>query len=394
MIYAYPTLEEKDRAVLAMIQEQRNLLRHQVNQNPGRWTGFLRRNTFARALQGSNSIEGFNANLAEAVAIVDEERPETLEEETLSAITGYRNAMTYIVRVHDDPYAEVNAQFIRALHYMMLSYDLTKYPGQWRPGSIHVVRDPEGDVVYEGPDAAEVPILVELLVDQITDTPDADSTVLAAMAHLNLTMIHPFKDGNGRMARALQTLVMARDGIFSPVFCSIEEWLGRNTDAYYSVLAQVGEGHWNPSKSALPWVRFCLVAHYQQAATLMRRNNEFSRVWQEIERVRADFQLPDRMDIALMDATYGILVRNHRYREENEISDVVASRDLKRLCDVGLLRPMGEKRGRYYVAGEPLLEIRRRLRDRTRAPNPYDVIQDRAEARQLDLPGFGVRATP
>ena len=40
------------------------------------------RNTFARALQGSNSIEGINASLADAVAIVDEERPETLKEET------------------------------------------------------------------------------------------------------------------------------------------------------------------------------------------------------------------------------------------------------------------------------------------------------------------------
>jgi Fic family protein len=380
MIYAYPTLDATDHAVLGLIQEQRSLLRYQVSQNPGRWSGFLRRNTLARALQGSNSIEGYNANLEEAQAVVDDERPETLEEETLSALIGYRTAMTYVLRVHDDPYAEVNAQFIRGLHYMMLSYDLTKHPGQWRPGAIFVVRDPDGDVVYEGPDAPDVPGLIAELVDQIINLKDADSTVLAAMTHLNLTMIHPFKDGNGRMARALQTLVLARDGILSPVFCSIEEWLGRNTEGYYATLAEVGHGRWNPQNDPLPWVRFCLVAHYQQAATLMRRNNEFARVWAEIERIRGGFHLPDRMDAALMDATYGYKVRNNRYRVDNDISDVVASRDLKRLCEVGLLRPVGEKRGRYYLAAQPLIEVRQRLRDRTRASNPYDLIRDRSAA--------------
>src|ERR1700679_3661021 len=181
MSYAYPTLDATDFAVLGMIQEQRNLLRYQVSQNPGRWSGFLRRDTLARALPGSNSIEGYNANLAEAQAVVDDERPETLEDETLSALIGYRTAMTYVLRVHDDPYAEVNAQFIRALHYMMLSYDLTKHPGQWRPGAIFIVREQDGDVVYEGPDAPDVPGLLAELVDQITNLKGADSTVLAAM---------------------------------------------------------------------------------------------------------------------------------------------------------------------------------------------------------------------
>src|SRR5215211_1300401 len=106
-----------------MIREQREALRFQVSNNPTRWQGFLRRNTFAKALQGSNSIEGINANLAEAVAIVDEEKPETLEEETEKALTCYRTAMTYVLRLHDDPHAQINAQLIRSLHFIMLNYD-------------------------------------------------------------------------------------------------------------------------------------------------------------------------------------------------------------------------------------------------------------------------------
>lgn len=387
MIFQFPKLEQSDRDVLDMIRGLRKDLRHQVNSNPVRWTGFLRRNTFARALQGSNSIEGINADLAEAVAIVDEERPETLEEETEKALTCYRTAMTYVLRLHEDPHAEINAQLIRSLHFMMLNYDMTKLPGQWRIGPIRVVNEPSGKTVYEGPPAADVPKLIEELVAQITDHDSVESsTVLAAMAHLNLAMIHPFRDGNGRMSRALQTLVLTHNDIVSPVFCSIEEWLGRNTDAYYAILGEVGKGKWNPRGDALPWVRFCLVAHYQQAATLMKRNAVIGRMFGEMEKLRKQHDLPERVENVLMDAAFNYKVRNARYRQENEISDVVASRDLKRMSDLGLLMPVGEKRGRYYVAAEPLKDIREKCADKTMAPNPYDPIKGRSSGQQLSLP--------
>lgn len=386
MIHDYPTLEPIDQDVLDLIREQRKLLKYQVGQTPLRWQGFLRKNTFARALRGSNSIEGINANLQEAFAIIDDERPETLEEETIRALQGYRAAMTYIIRVHDDPHTEINAQFIRSLHYMMLNYDMTKLPGQWRPGAIYVVDEPSNETVYEGPDADIVPGLVDDLVAQIKSSPDVESgTVLGAMAHLNLAMIHPFKDGNGRMARALQTLVISQNGISSPTFCSIEEWLGRNTPAYYEILKQVGEGSWHPKNSALPWVRFCLRAHYQQAATIMKRNVHIGRVWEEVGQIRKQHGLPERVEGALVEAAFGYQVRNPRYREENSISDVVASRDLKRMCDLGFLKPIGEKRGRYYVADAPLMQIPDRTRDATRSADPYDVVATLGNSSQLAL---------
>jgi Fic family protein len=386
MIYEYPTLDPLDVEVLGMIREQRKLLRFQVSQNPLRWDGFLRKNTFARALQGSNSIEGYDADLSEAVAIIDDERPDTLEEETIRALEGYRKAMTYIMRVHNDPHTQINAQFIRSLHYMMIDYDMTKLPGQWRNGAVYVVHEPSGDTVYEGPESIQVPKLIDELVSQINSANSVDSsTVLAAMVHLNLAMIHPFKDGNGRMARALQTLVISQNGISSPTFCSIEEWLGRNTLAYYAILAEVGQGSWQPKNSALPWVRFCLRAHYQQASTLMKRNIHFGKVWEEIAKIVKDMDLNERMEGPLLEAAFGYKIRNHRYRSENEISDVVASRDLKRLCDAGLLTPVGEKRGRYYMADKRLLEIPHRTRDGTRAADPYAIATAAKDSEQLSF---------
>jgi Fic family protein len=386
MIYITPKLEAPDEQVVALIERQREQLRYTVAQNPNRWTGSLRRNTFARALQGSNSIEGYNATLSEAAQIIDDEKPETVEEETYRALMGYRNALTYILQTHDDPYFEMNAQVIKSLHFMMLSYDLTKMPGQWRPGSIMVIREPAGETVYQGPDAEQAPGLMNDLVQSISVDDGTSPIVRGAMAHLNLTMIHPFRDGNGRMARALQTLVMARKGVLSPVFCSIEEWLGRNTDAYYAVLGEVGQGSWHPENNALPWVRFCLKAHYQQAATLIQRSRAMERVFNEVERISHEQGLLDRMQISMVDAAFGFRIRAGRYQEENQVSDVVASRDLRKLSELGYLQPVGEKRGRYYVRGKPLEEIYKRARvDDVRAADPYELIKEKAAAKQLSL---------
>ena len=141
------------------------------------------------------------------------------------------------------------------------------------------------------------------------------AVVAAAMAHLNLTMIHPFKDGNGRMARALQTLVLAREGVVHPLFSSIEEWLGRNTQDYYDVLAGVGQGAWNPANDALPWVRFCLKAHYQQAATVIRRHEEYEALFASIETLVERHRLNERMAVPLFNAALGMQLHQRQVSE-------------------------------------------------------------------------------
>lgn len=383
-IFHPPLLDAADNAVITLIDQQKQRLRHYVQNNPQRWSGILRRNTLARAIQGSNTIEGYHATFDDAIAAVEDEEPMDATTETWREIIGYRNAMTYILQLAQDDHFEFHPQLIRSLHFMMLQHSLKKMPGRWRPGDIYIVDDATGETVYEGPDALEVPGLIDELVAYLNG-PDLNGPdgcpimVQAAMAHLNLVMIHPFKDGNGRMARALQTLVFARDGTLSPVFCSIEEWLGRNTGAYYEILARTGKGSWHPENDAHDWVRFCLRAHFQQAYTLVKRNDWLGRVYQEIQRIQLSRRLHDRMTTALADAAVGLRVRAGRYREEHDLSDVVASRDLKRLVDEGLLIPHGERRGRYYTGGKQLTDIAMKFKASTRAEDPYEIV-----ARQRD----------
>ncbi len=362
MLYETPPLDPQETAVIQRIEEVRTAFAYATQSR--RWTGALARMTLARGIQGSNSIEGYNVTIDDALAAAENEEPLDAVGETWAALLGYRNAMTYILQLSDDPHFRYSRGLIRSLHYMMMQYDLTKHPGKWRPGPIFVRNDDTGQRVYEAPEAAEVNDMMHRLVEQLNeaaDTPDPDSHALvaAAMGHLNLVMIHPFSDGNGRMARALQTLVLARHKILSREFCSIEEYLGHNRQAYYDVLGQVGQGSWHPANDARPWVRFCLTAHFRQASTLMRRANVMHRLWDALEYLTKAEGLPERTIAALGEAALGFKVRNATYRKAADVSDNLASRDLKVLTDAGLLMAEGERRGRYYLASPRLRVIGR-----------------------------------
>lgn len=391
MIIETSVLDERELQVLAEIEALKKRLERQL-QVPRRWHGSIRRVTMARAIQGSNSIEGFNAPLDDAAAVQLGEEPLDANQETRLALKGYRDAMTYVLQLLEDPAFVYSDQLVKALHYMMTSYDLKNRPGQWRLGAIYVKNEETGKTLYEGADIDLVPGLMRELVESLNASSKASALVRAAMAHLNLVMIHPFRDGNGRMSRCLQTLAIAGDGTPNPEFCSIEEYLGRNTQAYYDVLARVGGGHWNPKADARPWIRFVLTAHLMQVRRLLRRIKETERLWADLETLAKDKKLAERVVVAMYDAAIGWRVRNATYRAASldELSERAASRDLRLLVDEGLLETRGEKRHRYYVGTPALRQMRQAIID---ARDPVDDSDPFAvdAAHQVDSSTYVVR---
>lgn len=379
MIYQEPQLEGDDKAVLEMIADQRKKLALYTQHNPRRWTGSIRRRAFAKAIQGSNSIEGYNASLDEAIGVVEDE-PIDERTETWYALSGYRAALTYIMQATQDPDFEFNKQLLKSLHFIMIGYDMNKNPGQWRPGGISVVSSRNNQVVYAAPDREQIEPLIRELCDYIRADAKQDLLVKAAMVHLNLTLVHPFSDGNGRMARAMQTFILALDGLIHPVFSSIEEWLGTYTQDYYDILAEVAEGHWTPQNSALPWVRFCLKGHYEQAATNLRRMEEYGALYAEVQDLMAKYKLNERVGMPLFDSALGTSLNNARYQKDAEVTSYIAQRDLRQLSDLGLLEAKGETRARVYMPGKELIEARRKVRINRPLRDPYDIVRHRSQA--------------
>lgn len=387
MIYQLADLDQKELEVLAMVAKLKKSLGHAVSDIPRRWYGLLRRTTFARAVRGSNTIEGFDVSLDDAIAAAEGQEPLDPKTEAWAAVTGYQSAMTYVLQLADDPHFNYSADLLRSLHYMMLQYDLSKHPGRWRQSSIFVRDDEKNDVVYEGPPSDAVPELIDELLEFLNGHSGMPGVIKGAMAHLNLVMVHPFSDGNGRMARCLQTMVLGRSGILAAPFSSIEEYLGRNTRAYYDVLAEVGGGSWHPERLTQAWIRFCLTAHYRQATTLLIRTREIQRLWDALEEETTKRGLSYRTIFALADGATGLRVRNATYRSIAEINENLASRDLKALVLEGLLNPEGEKRGRFYIATDYLKSIRTKTRETRRVLDPFQE-EPKALTGNLVLPGM------
>jgi Fic family protein len=373
MLFKAEKLTQAEKEVIGRIEEARKTLKYNLA-TPRRWRGLLRRNTLARAVRGSNSIEGYNVTAEDAIAAVEGEEPLDATREAWLAVTGYRTAMTFVLQLTKDPNFIYNEGFIRSLHFMMLQHDLSKNPGNWRPGTIYVRNEANNEIVYEGPDVEKVAGLIEELIEYLNDDEDCPHPfVKGAMAHLNFVMIHPFSDGNGRMARCLQTLVLGRDGILEPEFSSIEEYLGRNTQDYYNVLARTGEGSWRPKNSPRLWIQFNLTAHFRQATTLVMRTKVMASLWQELELLLPRHGLPERLVNAVADGAIGYRVRNASYRNLAELNDVMASRDLKAAVDAGLLIPSGERRGRVYVGSPQVKALFSKLREEhiKSVPDPF-----------------------
>ena len=327
--------------------------------------------TRARALAASNSVEGIDVSGDDAIAAVDREDPASTDRSTWQAVSGYREAMDYILQRRRSPSFVITEDVLLAVHFMICQSDWKANPGQYRPGWVGVRNARTGELVHEGADRHHLETLIAELLDYVNNAAVESVFLRAAMTHLNLAMLHPFTDGNGRTARCIHTAVLASDGIIAPTFSSIEEYIGRNQQRYYDVLTEVGGGSWQPARNAKPWIRFCLTGHYVQAQTLLRRMREMERLYAELVDLVAAKRLPDRMAMALVQAALGGSVRNASYRVSADVSKNLASRDLKQLMDAGLLVPEGQKRGRFYKPAPMVAEIRRRLRLPRKIDDPF-----------------------
>jgi Fic family protein len=354
MLYQVPELAQPDREVLAEIDAMRDRLRLHLR-TPPRWEGQFRRNLAARAIAGSNTIEGYAASVEDVEDMIAGEAPVEASETVAVEIEGYRQAMSYVQRLgsagDDFSYSK---ELLNALHFMMQGHHVVQRPGWWRTGPVYVTSpDVPGGIAYTAPDAEDVPGLTAELVGWLNEGDlDAPALIRAAMAHLNLVSIHPWRDGNGRMSRALQTLVLSREGVLAPEFSSIEEWLGQahNTYRYYDALAVQG-GTWQPERDTLPWARFCLRAHHLQAQSVESRVARTRDVWSAMEEAMEARGWPERMVDALYPVAMGHRTRRAVYEQDAGLSVQQARRDLRDLVSAQWIAPQGEAQTRYYVAG-------------------------------------------
>ncbi|MGW5235588.1 Fic family protein [Streptomyces nodosus] len=355
MLFPTPALNVEDQRVLGEIEDLRHSLRLQARSTPTKWTEGLRKFLTADAVAASNSIEGFKVSTVDVEDLLEGERDVDVSEEDREETLACQRMMTYLQTLHDVADFRYSKELLNALHWMLQGHRHApcKPAGQWRRGAVYVTdaRDPS-IAAYTAPDAADVPALMGELTEWLNTDDGTHPLVRAAMAHLHLVSIHPWAEGNGRMSRSLQTLMIAREGELAPEFSSIEAWLGRpgNTWEYYRELQRRGATY-HPDQDVSDWIRFNLTAYHQQAQTVRSRLDRSSRVWLLLGEFAEARGLDERVVSALHDVAMSGRVRRTRYERAEDLSLQRAQRDLRDLVAGDVLTPVGRTRARFYTTG-------------------------------------------
>jgi Fic family protein len=212
--------------------------------------------------------------------------------------------------------------------------------GAWRPesaGPMQVVSGPahKERVHFEAPEAARLDAEMEALLQWFDAREDIDPVLKAGVAHLWFVTIHPFEDGNGRIARAIADMALARSERITQRFYSMSAQIRRERKAYYDILETTQKGGLDVT-AWLEWFLACLDRAFEGAETILAAVFVKARFWE----VHASTTLNERQRVMinrLLDGFEGKLTSS-KWATITKASQDTASRDIDDLIGKGILK--------------------------------------------------------
>ena len=212
--------------------------------------------------------------------------------------------------------------------------------GAWRDdkeGPMQVVSGPvyRRRVHYEAPPAARLPTEIANFLQWFETFQDLDPLIKAGLAHLWFVTIHPFDDGNGRIARAIGDLALARADQSTQRFYSLSAQIQKERKDYYALLEKTQKGNLEATEW-LSWFLACLLRALQEADQLLSNvlfKANFWRRWAGTPLNARQSKVINR----LLDGFEGQL-NNKKWAGLGKCSSDTALRDINDLVDRGMLR--------------------------------------------------------
>lgn len=234
--------------------------------------------------------------------------------------------------------------------------------GSWRDDSIGPMQVVSGAigkerVRFEAPAAAHLEREIQVFMEWFNANADIDPVLRAGLAHLWFLTIHPFDDGNGRIARAIADMALASSENSSQRFYSMSAEIRQQRDAYYDILERTQKG----TLDITPWMEWfldCLGRALDGAQTALGAVLRKARFWEAL----AEMTINERQRLVLnrlLDGFEGKLTTS-KYAALAKVSQDTAHRDILPLLERGILvrNPEGGRSTSYALASiaiSPLL---------------------------------------
>ena len=273
----------------------------------------LRRRNRIRTIQSSLEIEGNTLTFEQATAVLEEKRvlaPEKDIREVSNSVAAY---------AYMDKYNPYRIDSLLKAHALMMS-GLVEYPGKLRGTAVGIAK---GDrITHVAPPAELVrPHLTDLL--HYLQTDDDLPLIKSCVFHYEFEFVHPFTDGNGRVGRLWQTVILSR---FNPVFSylPIEEEIKKRRQEYYDAL-----GMSDNAGNSTAFIEFMLHVIDESLEKLLQSQ-------------RSSPSPSDRIEIFRESFAADTFRRSDYLRHFRDISPATASRDLRQAVEDGRISKSGD----------------------------------------------------
>lgn len=293
----------------------------------------------------SSKIEGTQATVDEVL----EQEAGMIKEgdkfKDIQEISNYRSAL-FQAREHLAEYP-IRLNFIRQLHRILMDSvrGQNKEPGEFRRDQNWIGK--AGCIMEE---ASFVPPNPLRLADHLealiayTDSDDLNFLLQTAVLHAQFELLHPFKEGNGRIGRILIPLFLYQKKQLSEPMFYLSEFLEANRDEYYVRLKAISmEGDWNG------WIAFFLNAISCQAKENSRRVKEIMTLYEkmktQIHKVTHSQYSVYLLDTLFNQPIFSISDTCKKLKKTDDIHEKTTADLLRQLRDDGILMVLQESRG-------------------------------------------------
>lgn len=279
----------------------------------------LRRKNRIKTIQASLEIEGNSLSQEQVTAILDNKRVIAPHKEILEV----QNA----IRVYEmlDSFNPTSLTSFCKAHKVLMN-GLVDRPGILRTGSVGIIRG--SDVTHIAPSATMVKSLMNNLFEYLRHDKDLP-LIKSCVFHYETEFIHPFPDGNGRMGRLWQTVILKKySSLFE--FLPVESLIREKQQEYYRVLGEADN-----QGNSTGFIEFMLQIINESLETLLTHQN-------------INLTTNDRLETFREKTGGDSFTRKDYLRHFKQISSATASRDLKEGVDRGVLKKTGDRRTTQY----------------------------------------------
>lgn len=309
----------------------------------------FRKDALVRAVHYGTHIEGNELDLDQAEKVMEGEDV-LARDRDIQEVLNYRKVMDYIGELSLKEGLVIDEALILKLHKLTTEKILPdEKVGIFRKTQVVVKNSLTGDITFRPPPSTEVPFQMEALLDFINnrEKQDIHPVLRAGIVHYEFVRIHPFVDGNGRVARALSTLILFLEGYDIRRFFSLEEYFDSDALDYYEALKSVEKYDWDETV----WLEY-----FTKGLSI-----ELNKIKEKVENISIDAKLKEKLGgkpVMLSDRQIKIIeyIQKVGYLQNKGfgtlfpmVSEDTILNELKGLIKDGIVKKSGSTKGAKYV---------------------------------------------